>query len=66
MAIEKLNLPAARKMARLTQEQLAEKCGVAKETVSAWERGISYPNVKNVVKICKVLNLDFDEIDFFA
>lgn len=66
MAIEKLNLPAARKMARLTQGQLAEKCGVAKETVSAWERGISYPNVKNVVKICKVLNLDFDEIDFFA
>lgn len=35
------NIAKARKDANLTQEQLAEKLQVARQTVSKWEAGVS-------------------------
>lgn len=36
------NIAKARKDANLTQEQLAEKLQVARQTVSKWEAGVSH------------------------
>ena len=66
MAIEKINLPTARKMANLTQKELAEKCGVSEATVFNWEKGKSYPNVKHAELICKAVGLSYDDIIFLA
>ena len=35
------NLQVLRKMAGMTQEQLAEKLNVSRQTVSKWELGVS-------------------------
>ena len=66
MAIEKVNLPTARKMANLTQRDLAEKCGVSESTVLNWEKGKSYPNVKHAELICKAVGLNYDDIIFLV
>jgi len=47
-----------RNLAHMTQEQFAEKVGVDRATVSAWENG-KLPRAKNIAKIEQVLNIRF-------
>ena len=50
-------LKEARNNAGLTQEQLAKKLGLAKSTITGYEKGTSEPNmitVKNLMDILKV------------
>jgi transcriptional regulator with XRE-family HTH domain len=49
---------AQRKLAGLTQEELAEKVGVAPETISRLERGASVPSLASIEKIAHVLNVE--------
>lgn len=51
-------LKEARIACGLTQEQLALKIGVAKSTVTGYEKGNSEPNMLTVQKIMKALNID--------
>jgi len=56
-----------RKMAGLSQEQLAEKLGVSRQAISRWEMG-TVPDMENAVKISKFFDcsLDYlvkDEVD---
>ena len=46
----------------LTQEQLAEKLGIAKSTLSGYESGNREPNVQTIKKIADVLNVSADEL----
>lgn len=39
----------------LSQDQLAEKLGVHKQTVSCWERGAKQPCAKTLVQIADLL-----------
>lgn len=39
----------ARKLLRMTQQELADKVGVSRTTVDAWENGRSYPKRHDVV-----------------
>lgn len=48
-------------MAGLTQEQLAEKTDVTRQTVSKWESGISTPDWESMIKISKLFNFTLDE-----
>lgn len=48
----------ARLKAGLTQEQLADKIGVAKSTVTGYEKGNSEPNMMTVQKIMESLDVD--------
>jgi transcriptional regulator with XRE-family HTH domain len=41
----------ARREARLTQKQLAEKLGIEAITVSRWERGVTHPSVPTLERI---------------
>lgn len=56
------NLKRIRKENNLSQEQLAEKIGVSRQAVSKWESGQSYPEMDKVLMICKLFNLNIDEL----
>lgn len=49
-----------RKKLGLSQEALAEKLNVSKQTVSKWESGISMPDIENLVKLSNLFNISTD------
>lgn len=51
-----------RKAADLTQAQLAEKVGVAVETISRLERGSAIPSLARVDQVGRVLGVDLHEL----
>ena len=51
-----------RKDKKLTQEQLAEKMGVSINAVSKWERGLSFPDVSLLKKLCNELGISVEEL----
>lgn len=52
------NLKKIRKDKGYTQEILAEKLNVVRQTVSKWEKGLSLPEVDMLSKIANVLETD--------
>lgn len=50
-------LAAARRAARLTQEQLASRIGVTRPAISQWERGIMRVEDKHHANLSRVLNV---------
>ena len=64
MAIEKVTLPVARKIANLTQKGLAQAVGVSESTVINWEKGRTEPTVNQAQKISEVTGVSLDCIIF--
>ena len=64
MAIEKITLVAARKMAGMTQRDLAQICGVSETTVSRWEKGLKDPTISQAKKIGEICGIHYDDIIF--
>jgi len=64
VAIEKITLIAARKMAGLTQQDLAKACGVSEGTVSRWEKGLKDPTISQAKRIGEVCGVHYDDIIF--
>ena len=64
MAIEKITLIAARKMAGLTQRELGRACGVSEGTVSRWEKGLKDPTINQAKRIGEVCGIHYDDIIF--
>ena len=56
------NLKKIRKEYNLSQEELADKLGVSRQSVSKWESGGAYPEMDKVLQICKIFNLNIDEL----
>ena len=56
------NLRRLRKKAGLSQDALAEKLSVSRQTVSSWERGNSYPDLDMLVHISDALATDPNEL----
>lgn len=52
------NIKAYRQKADLTQEQLADKIGVARSTVTQWETGWSQPRMGMVKKLADAFSID--------
>lgn len=50
------NLKSLRKAKGLSQEELAIKLSVVRQTVSKWENGISVPDAEMLIKIAEVLD----------
>lgn len=44
----------------LTQTELANEISTTQDTISLWELGKSYPDIVNVVKICKFFGVSAD------
>ena len=51
-------LKEARIKSGLTQDQLAEKLGIAKSTLSGYEGGNREPAISTIAKILNILNVD--------
>ncbi len=51
-----------RKKNNLSQEELAEKLGVARQTISKWELGETSPDLKQSKELSKVFNVSLDEL----
>lgn len=45
---------------KLTQEQLSEKLGVSRQTISSWENGRSYPDIISVVMLSDIYDISLD------
>lgn len=50
------NIKALRKAKGLSQEELAIKLNVVRQTVSKWEKGLSVPDAGMVIQIAEVLD----------
>ena len=53
-----------RRAAGMTQEKLAAKINVSRQSVSNWENGIQEPSVETLLRLCAALNVTASE--FFA
>lgn len=60
----KISLEAARRNAKLTQKEVAERLGVSNGTVSNWENYVSYPDAEQIEKICELYGASYDDINF--
>lgn len=55
----------ARKKSGLSQEDVAEKLGVSRQTISKWELGETLPDIRQSKKLSNLYHLSLDElIDF--
>ncbi|MDE6107283.1 MAG: helix-turn-helix domain-containing protein [Oscillospiraceae bacterium] len=46
----------------MTQEELAEKMNVTRQTVSKWELGSVLPEVEKLMELCRMFNCSVDQI----
>ncbi|MBQ6583467.1 MAG: helix-turn-helix transcriptional regulator [Mogibacterium sp.] len=60
--MKNLKLKSARAAKDLSQAQLAELCGVSRQTINAIEKGDYNPTINLCIQICKVLDKTLDEL----
>ena len=56
------NLQNARKASGLSQEELADKMEVSRQSISKWESGSSYPETEKLIELAKLLGCQIDEL----
>lgn len=56
------NLYNLRKMAKMSQEKLAEKMNVTRQSVSKWENGESYPEMEKIMKLCDIFHCKINDL----
>ncbi|MBR6949761.1 MAG: helix-turn-helix domain-containing protein [Bacilli bacterium] len=56
------NLKRLRKENNLSQEELAEKLGVSRQSVSKWESNSAYPEMDKLIQISNMFNIGIDEL----
>lgn len=58
----KISLEAARVNAKLTQQELAERMGVSRETIRAWETGAREMKTAYFYMFCDIVGVSKDNI----
>lgn len=56
------NLRNLRKSKKLSQEDLAEKMNVSRQSVSKWETGDAYPEINNILELCKIFHCHINNL----
>lgn len=56
------NLRNLRKIKNFSQEKLAEKVGVSRQSISKWECGEAYPEMDNILILCKIFNCKLNDL----
>ncbi len=57
---EKLKL--IRKNRGLTQEELAEKLDVSRQSIAKWENGLSFPEIYHLINLTNIFNITIDNL----
>lgn len=56
------NLRSLRRARRISQEELAERVGVSRQSVSKWECGDAYPEMDNILKLCNIFHCKINNL----
>ena len=56
------NLKKIRILKKLSQEDLAEKVKVSRQSVSKWETGDAYPTMNNLLELCKIFHCKINDL----
>lgn len=56
------NLYNLRKSNKMSQEKLAEKMEVSRQSVSKWENGESYPEMEKIMKLCNIFHCKINDL----
>ena len=56
------NLQFLRKRRGMTQEELAEKMDVSRQSVSKWESNSAYPEMDAILRLCDLFSCDMDTL----
>ncbi|HCM90719.1 MULTISPECIES: helix-turn-helix transcriptional regulator [Vagococcus] len=56
------NIKKYRKLNQFSQEELASKMNISRQSISKWERGDALPSVENLVRLSELLDLSLDEL----
>ena len=60
--MKNLKMKSARAALDLSQQELADKVGVSRQTINAIEKGDYNPNINLCIAICRILNKTLDEL----
>lgn len=60
----KITLEAARVNAKFTQKEAAEILGISNSTLCNWENGRSFPDAVQIIKICELYDVSYDNLIF--
>lgn len=69
MIPEKTRLPLAewrKRQLKISQQEAAKLLGVSKDTLSNYERGVSFPDVPIINNIEKIYGIKYDQIIFLT
>lgn len=56
------NLQNLRKQHNLSQEELADKMQLSRQSISKWESGSAYPEMDKVLALCNIFHCSLDEL----
>ena len=56
------NLKSLRKKHQYTQDYIAEKLNVSRQSIAKWESGESTPDIYNCIKIAELFNVDLNAL----
>ena len=56
------NLKQIRKSKNISQEELAERLGVSRQSVSKWETGENYPSMFNIMCLCDIFKCKINNL----
>lgn len=57
------NLQYLRRLSKnMTQEALAEKLGVSRQTISKWEMDAALPEIDKAIELCRIFNCSLDNL----
>ena len=51
-----------RKAEKLSQEELAHRLGVSRQSVSKWEQGLSFPETEKLIELSSLMNVSIDAL----
>ncbi|MHC5246985.1 helix-turn-helix domain-containing protein [Enterococcus sp. LJL90] len=57
-----MNLTEQRKKRHLTQNDLAQKLNISRQSISKWETGEATPTIENIIRLSQLFEISIDEL----